>query len=51
MSLGELSSVAYNNVLYFVIVGICDVEGLERVDEVSKHLRLLSLKTCDMLAD
>jgi hypothetical protein len=44
-------STVYNDESCFVIIGIRDVGGLERAIEVSKHLRTLFLKTCDMLVD
>ena len=49
-SYSSLSTV-YNDESCFVIIGIHDVEGLEWANKVSKHLRTLSLKMCDMLVD
>ena len=51
MSLREFFSTAYNDVLYIVIIEICDVGELKQVHEVSKQLQPLSLKMCDTLAD
>ena len=47
----KFSSIAYDDELCFVIVGIRDVEGLEQANEVSKHLRIFSLQMWDMLID
>jgi hypothetical protein len=34
VSLEELSSIVYNDVVYFIIAGICDVGGLKRAHEI-----------------
>jgi hypothetical protein len=35
----------------FIIIGTQDVGGFERAYEISKYLRILSLKMCDILVD